>query len=190
MKSFIKGALLTAFIFASPFIHESYIVSKNASIRMISFPWMRATGFFMKGGKSGRTYLITARHVCLSTPPQFVVAMSPTSDVCALVAGREKNPTTLKFARSATNFEVVYAYGYPYGETLTLTKGNFAGALYVDQFKAWYWVMTAQIYPGNSGSPVLNKYGHVVGLVSAGWPYTNRGYAVPLYDLKAFVDSL
>lgn len=48
-------------------------------------------------------------------------------------------------------------------------------------------IITANILPGNSGSPVLNAFGHVVGVVYAGSPGTGRGFIVPLTDVKEFL---
>lgn len=48
-------------------------------------------------------------------------------------------------------------------------------------------IVTANILPGNSGSPVLNAYGHVVGVVFAGSPGSGRGFIVPLDDVKDFL---
>lgn len=50
-------------------------------------------------------------------------------------------------------------------------------------------IITANILPGNSGSPVLNAYGHVVGVVYAGSPGTSRGMIVPLEDVKKFLQG-
>jgi S1-C subfamily serine protease len=47
--------------------------------------------------------------------------------------------------------------------------------------------VTANILPGNSGSPVLNMWGHVVGVAFAGTPGSARGLIVPLSDVKEFL---
>lgn len=44
---------------------------------------------------------------------------------------------------------------------------------------------TAVVYGGNSGSPVVNKYGSVIGVVFAGDPQQERNnFVVPLHELK------
>lgn len=48
-------------------------------------------------------------------------------------------------------------------------------------------IITANILPGNSGSPVLNTYGHVVGVVYAGQQGSGRGFIVPLEEVKDFL---
>jgi S1-C subfamily serine protease len=46
---------------------------------------------------------------------------------------------------------------------------------------------TMIIYPGNSGSPMVNDRGQVIGIVFAGSNETHWGYAVPLYAIKDFL---
>ena len=48
-------------------------------------------------------------------------------------------------------------------------------------------IATAFILPGNSGSPVLNAYGNVVGVIFAGMPGTGRAFMVPLELVKDFL---
>jgi len=44
-------------------------------------------------------------------------------------------------------------------------------------------------YPGNSGSPMLDKYGNVVGVIFASNSYTHWGHAVPLKDLQDLMSA-
>lgn len=46
---------------------------------------------------------------------------------------------------------------------------------------------TLQTYPGNSGSPVLDTWGNLIGVLFAGNNYTNWGYMVPLSEIKKFL---
>jgi S1-C subfamily serine protease len=46
------------------------------------------------------------------------------------------------------------------------------------------------ISPGNSGSPVVNIYGSVIGVIFAANEHGTRSYAVPLSDLKQFLGEL
>jgi len=48
---------------------------------------------------------------------------------------------------------------------------------------------TISTYPGNSGSPMVDDKGDVIGVIFAGNNYTNWGHAVPLEDLKAFINK-
>lgn len=46
---------------------------------------------------------------------------------------------------------------------------------------------TLGIYPGNSGSPAVNKYGNLIGVVFAGNNTTNYGYVIPLEQVVKFL---
>ena len=48
--------------------------------------------------------------------------------------------------------------------------------------------VTASIYPGNSGSPVFNKYGNVVGVAFASNEFS-RGYIIPLSFVVNFLEG-
>lgn len=46
---------------------------------------------------------------------------------------------------------------------------------------------SAVIYPGNSGSPLFNIWGHVTGILFAGNSRDNYGYAIPLSNIMKFL---
>lgn len=48
---------------------------------------------------------------------------------------------------------------------------------------------TATIFPGNSGSPLVNIFGNVTGVMFAAKDGQNWGYAVTLEDLKEFLEG-
>jgi S1-C subfamily serine protease len=49
--------------------------------------------------------------------------------------------------------------------------------------------MTAVILPGNSGSPVIDQVGNIIGVVFAGNEAGTRGYIVPLSYVKKFLEG-
>lgn len=50
-------------------------------------------------------------------------------------------------------------------------------------------LISAVIYPGNSGSPVVNIWGNVVGVVFAGNSRNNHGIYVPYEELERFIQN-
>lgn len=49
---------------------------------------------------------------------------------------------------------------------------------------------TLSIQPGNSGSPIVNIYGHVIGVAFAANESGTRSYIVPLSNLVSFIEGL
>ena len=85
----------------------------------------------------------------------------------------------------------VYVAGYPEGNQLTVTAGVVAAdapdsALGVS---GPVLELTDKVLPGNSGSPVLNQSGQVVGVVYATDTKTGDGLAMPLSSLTQFLAS-
>ena len=76
--------------------------------------------------------------------------------------------------------DIVMAAGYPDGK-YRITQGTIYGVRGTDKWLQ----MRVRISPGNSGSPVINSKGQVIGIVSAiEAPYS---YAIPSNTLKALL---
>lgn len=88
--------------------------------------------------------------------------------------------------------EPIFALGHPRdllkGKTwLTVTRGVVAAKYDDQEFR-----FTAPIYPGNSGGPIFDRHGRLVGIISAmmarnGQPFDGMYYAV---DMSALVEIL
>ncbi len=92
----------------------------------------------------------------------------------------------------------VTAFGYPFGNMLALEKNSFpsvsvnighitslrkkAGELEMIQ-------VDAMLNPGNSGGPVLDDNGRVIGVVRAGVPGTGIAFAIPVSQVQKFTSK-
>ena len=146
------------------------------------------TGFFI----DNNGHLLTCSHVVehavklLITVPEKgneeyeteIICIHPELDI-SLLKTNFKNKDFLKLGNSDTikNGQDVIALGYPLGQTkIKFTKGIISGLQ-----NAMIQTDTP-LNPGNSGGPLLNNQGQVVGInTSAIVSAENVGYATPIY---------
>ena len=125
-----------------------------------------------------------------------VIALAEEHDLAILLAKEVENPkaketfTALTLAKSATVREVdsVTAYGYPFGISLstsgeskpsiTITTGKVTALRRVERELRAIQV-DAAVNPGNSGGPLVNQAGAVVGVISSGSQLARIGFAIP-----------
>lgn len=131
------------------------------------------TGFFIN-----QRVVITNQHVIdgcdqvsiLNKGSASVIAEDESTDLAAIYA---KNPsdTYLKLSsESVTLGEDISTFGYPLQQilspTIHMTKGNVSSLAGLSGNTGLF-QMTAPIQPGNSGGPVINKAGEVVGVATS-----------------------
>lgn len=137
-----------------------------------------ASGFLV----NNQTTLVTSYHVVqdahqiiawTADGEQYVEAniLSAYDEVADLAvlnceAGLDIEPLHLENSDTAVQGSPVYAVGYPLGLANTLSDGIIS-ARYKDEYKNDILQVTAAISEGNSGGPLLNENGHVVGVISA-----------------------
>ena len=121
------------------------------------------------------------------------------SDVALLkIPGRDLPTVTLGTFEGTRVGEAIYAIGNPLGElTYSMTSGivsaldrsiTIANNTAIDMFQ-----IDAAINNGNSGGPIINRFGQVIGIASAKYASSGvegLGFAIPIDDALIVVDDL
>ena len=167
---------------------------------------VRQRSCFTVGSGSGfaitKHVLVTNRHVVEGADAlqvstwdgrSFDVAISgiATADDLALVLVQGTLPQTLELHEPPARGDDVVAVGYPGGDELTFTTGRVIDHVDLRVFgeQAPSIRVSNEIRQGNSGGPLLDTEGRVVGVVYAIERSTGHGLAVPIDALARAVAS-
>jgi serine protease Do len=75
----------------------------------------------------------------------------------------------------------VLAVGNAFGEGVVIRDGLYTSATDEDQDGRWKWIrFSAAASPGNSGGPLLDGDGKVIGIVIGKSPNENLNYSLPI----------
>ena len=86
--------------------------------------------------------------------------------------------------------ETVYAVGNALGEGVVIRDGQYTSDTPEERDGKWKWLrFSAAASPGNSGGPLLDKDGKVIGVVLRKSPNENLNYALSIDDLLAAKDN-
>jgi hypothetical protein len=78
----------------------------------------------------------------------------------------------------------VYAVGNALGQGIVIRDGLYTSNTPEDVAGEWKWIrFSAAASPGNSGGPLLDEDGSVIGIVSRKSPNENLNYAVPITEV-------
>ncbi len=148
-----------------------------------------ATGFFVTRNKvATNVHVLAPREFVLvrslddekNWTVEGVTAFDAKNDLALLKVAGEGTPLPLGDSDTLQRGEAVSAVGYPKGNW-TVSEGTLHSIRDSDKWLQ----MNVKISPGNSGSPVINSKGQVIGIVSASEdPYS---YAIPSNTLKALL---
>jgi serine protease Do len=122
-----------------------------------------------------------------------IVATAPFHDLAVLKLNNfETEITSVVFAPEEKLIigEAVFAIGNPLGLERTVTEGvlsqthrNFGGILYLQ--------VDAAVNPGNSGGPLFNARGQVIGIINMGVPsMEGLNFAIPARHAKYIIDHI
>lgn len=169
------------------------------------------TAFMLETNDGGKV-VVTNRHICEAGGEPGVTIlldqdgrryttsvrkMSEETDLCILETSGDLQTDQPAFEMAdeeVTIGEKVFIYGHPHLRKLTENHGDFLNymdiplfeGLGVDRSELRVGRADIVIFPGNSGSPVLNIEGEVVGVIFA-IDYDKRGLFIPLTQLQNFV---
>ena len=140
-----------------------------------------------------------------SSYPATLVGYDASNDIAVLkIDAKGLTPVTLGDSDAMKVGDEVIAIGNPLGElTFSLTKGNVSAlnrAVTLSSNVTMNLIQTdAAINSGNSGGPLFNMYGEVVGITNAKYSSSgysgeasidNIGFAIPINSIREIVSSI
>lgn len=143
-------------------------------------------------------FILTAAHVCdvkrygdlwlnvRGGQRVYAVRIQQAEDLCLLYAPRH-GMEPLEVGSKPSKGDHVWVFGGPMGFEGVLTEGYLGREVYValGPYSGTRNQISAPSYGGNSGGPVLDDRGNVIGMLVAGHPnYPNVSYSVPIEDIE------
>lgn len=136
-------------------------------------------------------YILTNAHVVQGVSTANVI-LSNNNALSASIAGRDENIdlALLKVSQSGLKKSVlgdsdtvkqgdeIFTLGYPFGikDDVSFKEGTISRTLKNETYE--YFEISADIHPGNSGGPLVNRYGQVVGINTATFGASMQGVSV------------
>jgi hypothetical protein len=114
-------------------------------------------------------------------PIDKILKFSAHEDFVVFTLSGAPPATPLSTGRDYKIDDVVFAVGNALGEGVVVRDGLLTSETPEDQDGRWKWLrFSAAASPGNSGGPLLDASGRVIGIVRAKSPNENLNYALPI----------
>lgn len=117
-------------------------------------------------------------------PVANILQYAASEDFVVFSLAEDFNREPLPINRSPHVDDPVLAVGNALGEGIVIREGLFTSETPEDQDGRWKWIrFSAAASPGNSGGPLLDAAGDVIGVVIAKSPNENLNYALPIANV-------
>jgi len=187
---------------------EQNVTRFGEAVVMVSTPSGKGSGFLVNpDGYLITNYHVIARETLVKTTvfhrgdsgfeqKQYdkvkIIALNPYVDLALLKIEDPNRKFEHVFLGDMSRIsvgETVFAIGNPLGLTRSVTQGivsttnrDFEGRLYIQT--------TADLNPGNSGGPLFNLAGEVIGVTSMGYLfYGGLNFAIPVDVVRRFIET-
>lgn len=179
-----------------------YVVAPHVIKIDIVFPsgikYSGGTGFHVQYGD--KVVIMTNRHICDPTLQGFklrhgskdltVIKIATIHDLCLIKSDRLSGLKVASPFDTLNTLDKVILVGHPRGLELTVREGRvmkFDNSVFPwlkDGVSRNFFEISTITYGGNSGSPVTNSKGELIGVLFAGYrDYHTEGMVVPLVDV-------
>lgn len=121
-----------------------------------------------------------------------VVFGNPETDIAFLKADNHEFGTAIQVEKSkeVESRDKVWVIGFPFGMPYTETEGIVSNNRQLMNGR-YFIQIDAAVNPGNSGGPVVNNDGHLIGVTTAKFSEAeNMGFAIPSYVVEEELESL
>jgi serine protease Do len=113
-----------------------------------------------------------------------VLKLSAHEDFVVFSLADDPNPPGFPTSRTPHVDDPVLAVGNALGDGIVIRDGLFTSETAEEQDGRWKWIrFSAAASPGNSGGPLLDAGGSVIGVVIAKSPNENLNYALPIANV-------
>ena len=200
------GSATTSNSLVFPTPTSADVVNFEASVFLIRGATTCGFGIANTGFLIGRHTIMTNAHAVegvtqplvidgAKTLPARVIAYDPDKDVAVLSAS-ELNGSPLVFDSTALNGESVAVLVHPHNGPLRLQAGRVTSETHLRGPNIYgsgtvlrsVYELAANIQPGDSGGPVVDIFGHVVGVVfAASEKHSGVGYALTTSVVAPFL---
>jgi serine protease Do len=153
----------SAFEVEGKFISAAHVINLNTG--------RLPTAYFIRDS-SGKVYELDQ-----------VEAYSVDRDFIVFTVKNKKASSGLKVAQGTPFNEKVFSVGNAFGQGIVVREGLLTSETPEDESGRWKWLrFSAPASPGNSGGPLLNSSGAVVGIILMKTANENLNYGLPIQE--------